>query len=48
MAEQKVIPENCWVCDKSTDCYASYGEGTCKYKFAIEERERKGVEPNGK
>ena len=48
MTEQKSIPESCWTCDKSTDCYANYGEGACKYKFYVEEKERKGVTPNGK
>lgn len=48
MAEEKAIPKSCWTCDKSTNCYAHYGEGACKYKIAIEERERKGGETNGK
>ena len=40
MSEQKVIPESCWKCEHSYKCEAFYGEGTCKYKIAIEERER--------
>lgn len=48
MPERKEIPKSCWTCDKSTNCYAHYGEGACKYKIAIEERERKGGETNGK
>lgn len=40
MSEQKVIPENCWECKHSSNCYSYYGEGTCKYKIAIEVRER--------
>jgi hypothetical protein len=41
MPERKEIPKNCWTCDKSANCYSNYGEGTCAYKVAIEEMERK-------
>ena len=41
MSEQIAIPDNCWTCSYSYNCYSSFGEGTCKYKTAIEERERK-------
>lgn len=48
MTKGKAIPKSCWTCDKSTNCYAHYGEGACKYKIAIEEQERKGGKTNGK
>lgn len=48
MADQKVIPESCWVCPHSANCYSYYGEGTCKYKAAIEERERNNFLVNRK
>lgn len=38
---KKVIPKDCWSCDKSVNCYAHYGEGACYYKRAIEEQESK-------
>ena len=46
MSEQKAIPDNCWMCEHSYNCYSSYGEGACKYRIAIEERERKEGESN--
>lgn len=48
MAEEKKIPNNCWECKRSSNCYSSYGEGTCKYKVAIEEREWKDFLRNRK
>lgn len=45
---EKNIPENCWTCPYSVYCYASYGEGGCKYKLAIENAERqRGVDSDG-
>lgn len=48
MSDQKVIPESCWVCPHSANCYSYYGEGTCKYKIAIAERERNNFLVNRK
>lgn len=48
MSERKVIPESCCECKYSSGCYAYYGEGTCRYKIAIEERDRKAFSKNRK
>ena len=40
MSDQNAIPESCWKCKYSVNCYASYGEGLCKYRLAIEKAER--------
>lgn len=48
MSEEKKIPASCWTCSKSTNCYSHYGEGACKYKIAIEERDRKEADSNGR
>ena len=41
MPEQKVIPESCWKCKYSVNCYSTYGEGCYKYRIAIENADRK-------
>ena len=47
MTTQNVIPESCWKCKYSVNCYSSYGEGGCKYRLAIEKADRKGADSNG-
>lgn len=39
--DKKKVPESCWVCPYSVNCYSWYGGSTCKYRLKIEEMELK-------
>lgn len=38
MSEEKKIPENCFQCSYSVNCYSYYGGSLCKYKHEIDKR----------
>lgn len=47
MSTQNEIPESCWKCKYAVHCDSSYGEGSCRYRLAIEIADRKGADSDG-
>lgn len=38
MSDEKKVPENCFKCQYSVNCYSYYGGNLCKYKREIDQR----------